>query len=408
MYKSKVDVSTASPPGGVGGLSKKDTLQGSARHPGIKTARNKEKQEQRTTTRKNCAIKETPSNALGLSVMALAMIGVTKNFMPPKHDLVYPRLDDFVEVNKPASESVVEKPIVETNELHGNPQQDLKDKGVIDSGCSRHMTRNRSYLTDYEEIDEGFVAFRGNSKGGKITEKDFKLTDKSHVLLKVLRKDNMYNVDLKNVVPQGGLTYLFAKATPDESNLWHRRLGHDETSEILKTFISCIENLIDLKVKVIRCDNETEFKNKVMNQFCEMKGYSTNSKAFKVFNSRTRIIEENLHVQFSKNTPNISGSGPNWLFDIDALTKSMNYKPVVAGNQSNGSTGSKACDNAGKARMETIPDKYYILLPLSIQEPPFSSSSKDSPDAGFKPSREEEKKDAKDPGNESGNPTERK
>ncbi|GJZ07523.1 hypothetical protein Tco_0541316 [Tanacetum coccineum] len=137
-------------------------------------------------------------------------------------------------------------------------------------------------------------------------------------------------------------------------------------------------------------------------------GYSTNSKAFRVFNSRTRIVEENLHVQFSENTPNIAGSGPNWLFDIDALTKSMNYKPVVAGNQSNGSTGTKACDNAGKARMETIPGKDYILLPLSIQDPPFSSSSKDSPDAGFKPSREEEKKDAEDPGNKSGNPTEGK
>ncbi|GJR63027.1 ribonuclease H-like domain-containing protein [Tanacetum coccineum] len=55
---------------------------------------------------------------------------------------------------------------------------------------------------------------------------DFKLTDESHVLLKVPRKDNMYSVDLKNVVPQRGLTCLFAKATPDESNLWHRRLGH--------------------------------------------------------------------------------------------------------------------------------------------------------------------------------------
>ncbi|GJR60664.1 ribonuclease H-like domain-containing protein [Tanacetum coccineum] len=55
---------------------------------------------------------------------------------------------------------------------------------------------------------------------------DFKLSDENHVLLKVLRKDNMYSVDLKNVVPQGGLTCLFAKATPDESNLWHRRLGH--------------------------------------------------------------------------------------------------------------------------------------------------------------------------------------
>ncbi|GJV56700.1 ribonuclease H-like domain-containing protein [Tanacetum coccineum] len=55
---------------------------------------------------------------------------------------------------------------------------------------------------------------------------DFKLTDESHVLLKVPRKDNMYNVDLKNVAPQGGLTCLFAKVTPNESNLWHRRLGH--------------------------------------------------------------------------------------------------------------------------------------------------------------------------------------
>ncbi|GKD71986.1 ribonuclease H-like domain-containing protein [Tanacetum coccineum] len=131
----------------------------------------------------------------------------------------------------------------------GNPQQDLKDKRVIDSGCSRHMTGNRSYLTDYEEIDGGLVAFGENSKGEKITGKvshkyvtrrivffllilhvlfclQAKLTDESHVLLKVSRKDNMYSVDLKNVVPQGGLTYLFVKATPDESNLWHRRLGH--------------------------------------------------------------------------------------------------------------------------------------------------------------------------------------
>ncbi|GJT61108.1 hypothetical protein Tco_1004641 [Tanacetum coccineum] len=54
---------------------------------------------------------------------------------------------------------------------HGNPQMDLQDKGVIDSGCSRHMTGNMSYLTDYEEIDGGYVAFGGNPKGGKITGK---------------------------------------------------------------------------------------------------------------------------------------------------------------------------------------------------------------------------------------------
>ncbi|GKE61751.1 putative ribonuclease H-like domain-containing protein [Tanacetum coccineum] len=108
-------------------------------------------------------------------------------------------------------------------------------------------------------------------------------------------------------------------------------------------------------------------------------GYSINSKAFRVFNNRTRIVEENLHVQFSENTPNIAGSGPNWLFDIDAPTKSMNYKPVVAGNQSNGNAGTKACDDAGKARMETS-----------------------SPNTGFKPSGDDEKKVTKEPGKEGG------
>ncbi|GKA93994.1 putative ribonuclease H-like domain-containing protein [Tanacetum coccineum] len=95
----------------------------------------------------------------------------------------------------------------------GNPQMDLQDQGVIDSGCSRHMTGNMSYLKDYEEIDRGSVAFRGNPKGGKITGRD-------------PRKNNMYSVDLKNIVPKGGLTCLFAKATSNESELWHRRLGH--------------------------------------------------------------------------------------------------------------------------------------------------------------------------------------
>ncbi|GKC53518.1 putative ribonuclease H-like domain-containing protein, partial [Tanacetum coccineum] len=99
-------------------------------------------------------------------------------------------------------------------------------------------------------------------------------------------------------------------------------------------------------------------------------------RALRVFNSRTRIVEENLHVQFSETTPNIARSGPNWLFDIDALTKSMNYKPIVAGNQSNGNAGIKACDDVGKARMETVPGKDYILLLLWTADPPFSQSSK--------------------------------
>nr|GEU38475.1 ribonuclease H-like domain-containing protein [Tanacetum cinerariifolium] len=97
-------------------------------------------------------------------------------------------------------------------------------------------------------------------------------------------------------------------------------------------------------------------------------GYSTNSKVFRVFNNRTRIVEENLHVKFR--------------------------------NQSNGSAGTKACDNIGKTRVETVPDKDYILLPLWTQDPSFSSSLKGSPGAGFKPSEEEEKKDVEDSRNE--------
>ncbi|GKC41081.1 hypothetical protein Tco_1053465 [Tanacetum coccineum] len=105
-----------------------------------------------------------------------------------------------------------------------------------------------------------------------------------------------------------------------------------------------------------------------------------------------RIVKENLHVQFSENPPNIAGSGPDWLFDIDALIKSMNYKPVVTGNQLNGNAGTKACDDAVKARMKTVHGKDYILLPLWTTDPPFSQISKSSPDAGFKPSGDDERK----------------
>nr|GEW88066.1 ribonuclease H-like domain-containing protein [Tanacetum cinerariifolium] len=101
---------------------------------------------------------------------------------------------------------------------------ELQEIGVIDSGCSRHMPGNMSYLSKYEEIDGGYVAFRGDPKGGKSTGKDtkcvilspdFKLLDESQVLLRVPRKNNMYSVDLNNVALSRGLTCLFTKATLD-------------------------------------------------------------------------------------------------------------------------------------------------------------------------------------------------
>nr|GEU95846.1 uncharacterized mitochondrial protein AtMg00810-like [Tanacetum cinerariifolium] len=102
--------------------------------------------------------------------------------------------------------------------------------------------------------------------------------------------------------------------------------------------------------------------------------YSLNSKAFRVFNSRTRIVEENLHIRFTKSTPNVIGSGPDWLFDIDELTRTINYELIVTGTQSNGFACTKGTDNA---------------------------DPKSSHDDGSKPSCDDENKVDKDPRKES-------
>ncbi|GKE26707.1 ribonuclease H-like domain-containing protein [Tanacetum coccineum] len=153
------------------------------------------------------------------------------------------------------------------------PQRALKNKGIVNSGCSRHMTGNKAYLAEYQDYNGGLVVF-GGSKGyitgkGKIktgkldyedlcfvkelqyfnlfsvsqicdkknkvlftdTEclvlsPDFKLPNENQVLLKVPRQNNMYSFNMENIVPSGDLACLIAKATVDESNKWHRRLGH--------------------------------------------------------------------------------------------------------------------------------------------------------------------------------------
>ncbi|GJS69720.1 putative ribonuclease H-like domain-containing protein [Tanacetum coccineum] len=468
--------------------------------------------------------------------------------------------------------------------------------------------------TYYQEVDGGFVAFVGSPKGRKITRKgkirtgkldfedvyfvkelkfnlfyvsqmcdnknsvlftetarlvlspDFKLLDESQVLLKVPKHNNMYNFDLKNVVHSGGLTCLFVKATIDESNLWHRRLGHinfktmnklvkgnlvrglpsklfendhtcvafqkgnqhkascktklvssisqplqmlhmdlfrptsvrsinhkiyclvvtddysrfswvfflatkDETSGILKTFITGIENQINHKglieslvlPKLHNKNGVAERKNRtlieaartmladsllpttfwaeavstacyVQNRVLVTKphnktpyellhgrppsisfmrpfgcpvtilntldplvkfdgkadegffvGYSINSKAFRVFNPRTKNVEENLHITFLENKPNVAGSGLDWLFDIDLLTNSMNYEPVTAGNQTNKNAGIK--DN-----VDAVPTQQYILLPV-LYDSPQSSKDAVADDAGKKTNEELANKD---------------
>nr|GFC85255.1 putative ribonuclease H-like domain-containing protein [Tanacetum cinerariifolium] len=66
---------------------------------------------------------------------------------------------------------------------------------------------------------------------------------------------------------------IYCRVVTDDFRFsWVFLATKDETSEILKTFITSIENIIDLRVKVIRCNNRTEFKNMAMNKFCEIKG----------------------------------------------------------------------------------------------------------------------------------------
>nr|GEU40745.1 ribonuclease H-like domain-containing protein [Tanacetum cinerariifolium] len=254
------------------------------------------------------------------------------------------------------------------NDVNSHPQKE--DQGYVNSGCSRHMTGNMSYLFDFMKFNGGYVTFKRGAKGGRITGKG---------TLKTASKD--------------------------------------KTTRILKKFITKIENLVDKKIKVIRCDNGIEFKNSVMNDFCAMKGirrefsvaqtpqqngvaerrnkilieaarimvlvvkphnktpyklfrgrnhalsfmrpfgchviilntldhlgkfdgksddgffigYSLNSKDFRVYNLRTRKVKENLHIRFLEDKPSVASNGPKWLFDIDVLTKSMNYVPVVVG-----------------------------------------------------------------------------
>ncbi|GKD89251.1 putative ribonuclease H-like domain-containing protein, partial [Tanacetum coccineum] len=128
--------------------------------------------------------------------------------------------------------------------------------------------------------------------------------------------------------------------------------------------------------KGIQQDSLGKFDGKADEGF--LVGYSINSKAFRVFNTRTRKVEENLHINLLENKPNVAGSGPKWLFDIDSLTKSMNYEQVTARNQTNGDAVIETNVNAGQAGQEKASDHEYILLPLMLFNSPLSSTEFDN------------------------------
>nr|GEW86341.1 hypothetical protein [Tanacetum cinerariifolium] len=201
------------------------------------------------------------------------------------------------------------------------------------------------------------------------------------------------------VMPKAGAIQQ-RKETPTH-RFGPRAIGSkDETSDILKKFITKIENLKDLKVKIIRTpaigflkpfachviilntlDNLGKFEAKGDEGYFIR--YSMSSKAFRVFNKRTRRVEENLHVEFLENKAIEKGVGPNWLFDINSLTKCMNYVPVDAGTNSINFLGTK--DAANQEVKKDVSSLRYIVLPnwahdalweSSLRKPHYENSTK--------------------------------
>ncbi|GJV33846.1 putative ribonuclease H-like domain-containing protein [Tanacetum coccineum] len=93
-------------------------------------------------------------------------------------------------------------------------------------------------------------------------------------------------------------------------------------------------------------------------------GYSLSSKAFRVYNTRTRKVQENLHIGFLENKPMIEGNGPKWLFDIDSLTQLMNYVPVVAGTFSNDFAGIQGVSESSTSSQQDQDNQDCIVMPI--------------------------------------------
>nr|GEW97058.1 copia protein [Tanacetum cinerariifolium] len=279
-----------------------------------------------------------------------------------------------------------------------NLHRALKDKRIVDSGCSKHMTGNKAHLADYQEFKGGSVAFGGSN--GRITGKG---------KIKTGRQHNMYSFNLKNIDPSRDLACLFAKASIDEFKKWHRRLGHVNFKNLNKLVKGNLVRGLPSKI----CDNDHTCvacqKGKQHKASCKAKtvnsvnqplqilhmdlfgptsgisnqagksdsrflvGYSLNSKDFRVYNLETKRVEENLHVNFLENKPNVTGKGHAWMFDLDYLTNSMNYKPVLVKDQANkseglkednNSAGTQANDDQGVSLEEIDIHKEHFVLPI--------------------------------------------
>nr|GEW59968.1 ribonuclease H-like domain-containing protein [Tanacetum cinerariifolium] len=266
----------------------------------------------------------------------------------------------------------------------GSSENNIDDKGYWDSGCSRNMTDNISYLSDYEPFDGGYVSF--GQGGCKITSKGTIKTDK-------LEFENVYFVkDLKT--PQQNSVAERKNRTIIEAArimLADAKLPVTFWTEVVNT--ACY---VQNRVLVNKSQNKTPYELfngrtpaigflkpfgchvMILNTLYNLGkfedkgdegyfiGYSMSSKAFRVFNKRTRRVEEKLHVELLENKAIEKGAGPNWLFDINSLTKSMNYVSVDAGTNSTNLSGTK--DAARQEVKKDVSSLRYIALPNWVHD----------------------------------------
>nr|GEX08019.1 copia protein [Tanacetum cinerariifolium] len=341
----------------------------------------------------------------------------TGNFLLLKPDLSYTGLDEFADklVAENTKSCKKETNAVRKNsdaliiEEWGNPQTDLHDKGVIDSGCSRHMTENMSYLTDYKEIDRGYVAFEGNLKGGKITGKciikisklDFENIDdgkkvdedpRNESECKYQKKeDNVYSTNNVNTVS----STVNAAGTNEDNEL-----SFDPNMPALEdvvTFNFLNEDKDDDAIADMNNLNTT-IQAEAVNTACYVQNRVLvvkphNKTPYELFHSRTPTLslmktfgypviilntkdhlskfngkaDEGFFVEYSLNSKAF-----RVFTEYSIVEQGYWKKTCILGTQSNGFAGTKASDNVGQARKETTPIKDYILLPLWTADPPFS------------------------------------
>nr|GEX31840.1 putative ribonuclease H-like domain-containing protein [Tanacetum cinerariifolium] len=325
---------------------------------------------------------------------------LTRNYMPPLADLSFAGLDDYVyrpTANKAsASISKSEPNVIKTSNIsvemlkvdsvrisgviiedwvsddedtlvdtQGNPQQALKYKGMFDSGCSRHMTWNKALLTDYQDIDGGFVAFGGSTKGGKITEfknremdefcgqkgikKEYSVARTPQQNGVAERKNRTLIEAARTMLAESLLPTIFwAEAVniacyvlnrvlvtkPHNKTPYKLIIGRPPSISFMRPF-GCPVTILNT------LDPLGKFYGKTEEGF--LVGYSVNSNALRVFNTQTRKVEENLHVNFLENKPNVAGQG---------------HKEV------NGDTGLKKNVDVGRTEQEKVSTQQYIMFPV--------------------------------------------